>query len=149
MTQEYEIVVIGAGPAGLSAGIFVARQRTSCLIISKDLGGQLNLIPKLENYPGTIMSSGPLLARTLENQFLTFGGEITYDTVERIDEFEDGLKIKTMRSEYVAKAVVLAPGKVPNNLGLDNENKFSNKGVYYCTKCDGPFIKEELLQQLE
>ncbi|HJS65344.1 MAG TPA: FAD-binding protein [Nitrososphaeraceae archaeon] len=72
MTQEYEIIVIGAGPAGLSAGIFVARQRTSCLIISKDLGGQLNLIPKPENYPGTIMSSGPLLARTLENQFLTF-----------------------------------------------------------------------------
>lgn len=141
MTQEYEIVVVGAGPAGLSAGIFVARQRTSCLIISKDLGGQLNLIPKLENYPGTIMSSGPLLARTLENQFLTFGGEITYDTVERIDEFEDGLKIKTIRSEYVAKAVVLAPGKVPNNLGLDNENKFANKGVYYCTKCDGPFYQ--------
>ena len=105
MTQEYEIVVVGAGPAGLSAGIFVARQRTSCLIMSKDLGGQLNLIPKLENYPGTIMSSGPLLARTLENQFLTFGGEITYDTVERIDEYEDGLKIKTIRSEYVAKAV--------------------------------------------
>lgn len=141
MTQEYEIVVVGAGPAGLSAGIFVARQRTSCLIISKDLGGQLNLIPKLENYPGTIMSSGPLLARTLENQFLTFGGEITYDTVERIDEFEDGLKIKTIRSEYVAKAVVLAPGKVPNNLGLDNENKFANKGVHYCTKCDGPFYQ--------
>ena len=140
MTQEYEIVVVGAGPAGLSAGIFVARQRTSCLIISKDLGGQLNLIPKLENYPGTIMSSGPLLARTLENQFLTFGGEITYDTVERIDEFEDGLKIKTIRSEYVAKAVVLAPGKVPNNLGLENENKFANK-VHYCTKCDGPFYQ--------
>ncbi len=141
MTQEYEIVVVGAGPAGLSAGIFVARQRTSCLIISKDLGGQLNLIPKLENYPGTIMSSGPLLARTLENQFLTFGGEITYDTVERIDEFEDGLKIKTIRSEYVAKAVVLAPGKVPNNLGLENENKLANKGVHYCTKCDGPFYQ--------
>ena len=95
------------------------------------------------------MSSGPLLARTLENQFLTFGGEITYDTVERIDEFEDGLKIKTIRSEYVAKAVVLAPGKVPNNLGLDNENKFANKGVYYCTNVMDHFIKEELLQQLE
>jgi thioredoxin reductase (NADPH) len=99
------------------------------------------LILKLENYPGTIMSSGPLLARTLENQFLTFGGEITYDTVERIDEFEDGLKIKTIRSEYVAKAVVLAPGNVPNNLGLENENKLANKGVYYCTKCDGPFYQ--------
>lgn len=141
MVEEYEALVVGAGPAGLSAGIFIARQRTSCLIISKDLGGQLNLIPKLENYPGTIMSSGPLLARTLENQFLTFGGDLIYDTVEKVDETEEGLKIKTIRSEYLTKALVLAPGKVPNNLGLENENVFANKGVHYCTKCDGPFYQ--------
>jgi thioredoxin reductase (NADPH) len=133
--------VIGAGPGGLSAGIFVARQRTSCLIISKDLGGQLNLIPKLENYPGTIMSSGPLLAKTLENQFLTFNGEMIYDTVEKIHESELGLTVKTFRSEYLAKAIVLAPGKVPNNLGVENENNFANKGVHYCTKCDAPFYQ--------
>jgi thioredoxin reductase (NADPH) len=141
MVQEYEVIVIGAGPAGLSAGIFVARQRTSCLIISKDLGGQLNLIPKLENYPGTIMSSGPLLAKTLENQFLTFNGEMIYDTVETIHESELGLTVKTFRSEYLAKAIVLAPGKVPNNLGVENENNFANKGVHYCTKCDAPFYQ--------
>jgi thioredoxin reductase len=141
MVQEYEVIVIGSGPAGLSAGIFVARQRTSCLIISKDLGGQLNLIPKLENYPGTIMSSGPLLAKTLENQFFTFHGEMVYDTVEKIHESESGLIVKTFRSEYVAKAVVLAPGKVPNNLGVENENNFANKGVHYCTKCDAPFYQ--------
>jgi thioredoxin reductase (NADPH) len=141
MVQEYEVIVIGAGPAGLSAGIFVARQRTSCLIISKDLGGQLNLIPKLENYPGTIMSSGPLLAKTLENQFLTFNGEMIYDTVEKIHESELGLTVKTFRSEYLAKAIVLAPGKVPNNLGVENENNFANKGVHYCTKCDAPFYQ--------
>ncbi|HET8793615.1 MAG TPA: NAD(P)/FAD-dependent oxidoreductase [Nitrososphaeraceae archaeon] len=141
MVQEYEVIVIGAGPAGLSAGIFVARQRTSCLVISKDLGGQLNLIPKLENYPGTIMSSGSLLAKTLENQLFTFHGEMVYDTVEQIYETESGLTVKTLRSEYVTKAVVLAPGKVPNNLGVENENKFANKGVHYCTKCDAPFYQ--------
>lgn len=141
MVQEYDVVVVGAGPGGLSAGIFIARQKTSCLVISKDLGGQLNLIPKLENYPGTMMSSGPLLAKTLENQFLVFGGEITYDTVEKIDEAESGLKIKTSRTEYLAKAIVLAPGKVPNNLGLSNESQFANKGVHYCTKCDAPFYQ--------
>jgi thioredoxin reductase len=141
MVQEYEVIVIGSGPAGLSAGIFVARQRTSCLIISKDLGGQLNLIPKLENYPGTIMSSGPLLAKTLENQFLTFRGEMVYDTVEKIHESESGLIVKTFRSEYLTKAIVLAPGKVPNNLGVENENNFANKGIHYCTKCDAPFYQ--------
>lgn len=141
MVQEYDVIVVGAGPGGLSAGIFIARQKTSCLVISKDLGGQLNLIPKLENYPGTMMSSGPLLAKTLENQFLVFGGEITYDTVEKIDETESGLKIKTSRTEYLAKAVVLAPGKVPNSLGLSNETQFANKGIHYCTKCDAPFYQ--------
>ena len=141
MVQEYEVIVIGGGPAGLSAGIFVARQKTSCLLISKDLGGQMNLIPKLENYPGTMMSSGPLLAKTLESQFLSFSGEMVYDTVVSIEETESGMKVKTSRSEYIGKSIVLAPGKVPNNLGVENESVLSNKGVHYCTKCDAPFYQ--------
>lgn len=141
MVQQYDVTIVGAGPAGLSAGIFVARQKTPCLIISKDLGGQMNLIPKLENYPGTIMSSGSLLAKTLESQYLTFGGEITYDIVENIDELEEGFKIKTARTEYFSKAIILAPGKVPNNLGLANESMFANRGIHYCTKCDAPFYQ--------
>jgi len=139
--QEFEIVIVGAGPAGLSAGMYVARQNVSCLIISKDLGGQMNLIPKLENYPGTIMSSGQILAKTLETQYLSFKGEIVYDTVEKIDESEGGFKIKTTRSEYKAKAIVLAPGKVPNMLGVENESEYFNKGIHYCTKCDAPFYQ--------
>ena len=139
--QEFEIVIVGAGPAGLSAGMYVARQNVSCLIISKDLGGQMNLIPKLENYPGTIMSSGQILAKTLETQYLSFKGELAYDTVEKIDESEGGFKIKTTRSEYGAKAIVLAPGKVPNMLGVENESDYFNKGIHYCTKCDAPFYQ--------
>jgi len=139
--QEFEIIIVGAGPAGLSAGIYVARQNVSCLIISKDLGGQMNLIPRLENYPGAIMTSGQILAKTLETQYLSFKGEIIYDTVEKIDEFEGGFKIKTTRSEYAAKSVVLAPGKVPNMLGLENESQYFNKGIHYCTKCDAPFYQ--------
>jgi len=139
--KEFEIVIVGAGPAGLTAGIYVARQNVSCLIISKDLGGQMNLIPRLENYPGAIMTSGQILAKTLETQYLSFKGEIVYDTVEKIDEFEGGFKIKTTRSEYAAKSVVLAPGKVPNMLGLENESEYFNKGIHYCTKCDAPFYQ--------
>ena len=139
--QEFEIVIVGAGPAGLSAGMYVARQNVSCLIISKDLGGQMNLIPKLENYPGTIMSSGQILAKTLETQYLSFKGELVYDTVEKIDESDGGFKIKTSRSQYTAKAIVLAPGKVPNMLGVENESDYFNKGIHYCTKCDAPFYQ--------
>ena len=144
MQEEFEIVIVGAGPAGLSAGIYIARQNVSCLVISKDLGGQMNLIPRLENYPGTIMSSGPILAKTLETQYLSFKGEMVYDTVEKIDESEDGFKIKTNRSEYKSKAIVLAPGKVPNMLGLENESQYYNKGIHYCTKCDAPFYQGKI-----
>jgi len=139
--QEFEIVIVGSGLAGLSAGIYVARKNVSCLIISKYLGGQMNLIPRLENYPGAIMTSGQILAKTLETQYLSFKGEIVYDTIEKIDESEGGFKIKTTRSEYAAKSVVLAPGKVPNMLGLENESEYFNKGIHYCTKCDAPFYQ--------
>jgi len=144
MQEEFEIVIVGAGPAGLSAGIYIARQNVSCLIISKDLGGQMNLIPRLENYPGTIMSSGPILAKTLETQYLSFKGEMVYDTVEKIDESEDGFTIKTNRSVYKSKAIVLAPGKVPNMLGVENESQYYNKGIHYCTKCDAPFYQGKI-----
>ena len=90
--QEFEIVIVGAGPAGLSAGMYIARQNVSCLVISKDLGGQMNLIPKLENYPGIIMSSGQILAKTLETQYLSFKGEIVYDTVEKLTNLRVVLK---------------------------------------------------------
>jgi len=101
----------------------------------------MNLIPRLENYPGAIMTSGQILAKTLETQYLSFKGEIVYDTIEKIDESEGGFKIKTTRSEYAAKSVVLAPGKVPNMLGLENESDYFNKGIHYCTKCDAPFYQ--------
>ena len=79
------------------------------------------------------MTSGPILAKTLETQYLSFKGEIVYETIEKIDESEGGFKIKTTRSEYAAKSVVLAPGKVPNMLGLENESEYFNKGIHYCT----------------
>ena len=72
---------------------------------------------------------------------MSFKGELAYDTVEKIDESEGGFKIKTTRSEYSAKAIVLAPGKVPNMLGLENESDYFNKGIHYCTKCDAPFYQ--------
>jgi len=139
--QEFEIVIVGAGPAGLSAGMYIARQNVSCLLISKDLGGQMNLIPILDIYPVTIMSSWLILAKTLETQYLSFKGEIVYDTVEKIDESDGGFKIKTTRSEYKAKSIVLTPWLVPNMLGVENESEYFNKGIHYCTKCDAPFYQ--------
>jgi thioredoxin reductase len=141
--MQYEIIVIGGGVAGLSAAMFASRQGVNTLVISQDLGGQLNLIPKLENYPGIILTSGELLARTLEQQVLTYGGQIIYDKVESINELEDSLfQVKTSSDRvYECKALILAIGKVPRELGVENEKRFMNRGLSYCTKCDAPFYQ--------
>jgi thioredoxin reductase (NADPH) len=141
--MQYEIIVIGGGVAGLSAAMFASRQGVNTLVISQDLGGQLNLIPKLENYPGIILTSGELLARTLEQQVLTYGGQIIYDKVESINESEDSLfQVKTSSDRvYECKALILAIGKVPRELGVENEKRFMNRGLSYCTKCDAPFYQ--------
>jgi thioredoxin reductase (NADPH) len=141
--MQYEIIVIGGGIAGLSAAMFASRQGVNTLVISQDLGGQLNLIPKLENYPGIILTSGELLARTLEQQVLTYGGQIIYDKVESINESEDSLfQVKTSSDRvYECKALILAIGKVPRELGVENEKRFMNRGLSYCTKCDAPFYQ--------
>ncbi len=141
--MQYEIIVIGGGVAGLSAAMFASRQGVNTLVISQDLGGQLNLIPKLENYPGIILTSGELLARTLEQQVLTYGGQIIYDKVESVNELEDSLfQVKTSSDRvYECKALILAIGKVPRELGVENEKRFMNRGLSYCTKCDAPFYQ--------
>ncbi len=144
--MQYEVIVIGGGVAGLSAAIFASRQTVKTLVISQDLGGQLNLIPKLENYPGIMLTSGELLARTLEQQALIYGSNIVYDKVESVNELEDSIfQVKTSSREYTCKALILAIGKVPRELGLANERVFMNKGISYCTKCDAPFYQGKVV----
>ncbi|MEM2049014.1 MAG: NAD(P)/FAD-dependent oxidoreductase, partial [Candidatus Nitrosocaldus sp.] len=98
--MHHDIIVVGGGVAGLSSALFIARQGSDVLVLSQDLGGQLNLIPRLENYPGIILTSGELLARTLEQQVLTFGGKIRYERVERVDAVDDGFRIVSNEREY-------------------------------------------------
>ncbi len=144
--MQYEVIVIGGGVAGLSAAIFASRQTVKTLVISQDLGGQLNLIPKLENYPGIMLTSGELLARTLEQQALIYGSNIVYDKVESVNELEDSIfQVKTSSREHTCKALILAIGKVPRELGLSNERVFMNKGISYCTKCDAPFYQGKVV----
>lgn len=96
MADEYDVVIIGAGVAGLTAALYASRQKVKTLVISQDLGGQLNLIPRLENYSGFMLTSGDLFARTLENQVNTFGGTVLFDFVQSVEETEDNnFMIKT------------------------------------------------------
>lgn len=145
MADEYDVIIIGAGVAGLTAALYASRQKVRTLVISQDLGGQLNLIPRLENYPGFMLTSGDLFARTLENQVNTFGGAVLYDFVQSIEEIEDNsFRVKTPNRELVCKALVLAIGKIPRELGFENEKQLVNRGVHYCTKCDAPFYQNRV-----
>jgi thioredoxin reductase (NADPH) len=142
---HHDIIVVGGGVAGLSAALFIARQGSDVLVLSQDLGGQLNLIPKLENYPGIILTSGELLARTLEQQVLTFGGKIRYERVESVDAIDDGFKVISNEREYTCKALILALGKVPRELGVEGERRFLGRGLTYATKSEAPFYQGRMV----
>jgi len=142
MADEYDVIIIGAGVAGLTAALYASRQKVKTAVISQDLGGQLNLIPRLENFPGFMLTSGDLFARTLENQVTTFGGTVLFDFVQSVEEIEgNSFRVKTPNRELVCKALVLAIGKIPKELGFENEKALVNRGVHYCTKCDAPFYQ--------
>ncbi len=140
MVEEYDVAIIGAGIAGLTAALFASRQKAKTVVISQDLGGQLNLTPNLQNYPGFSLTSGELLARTLEYQVSNYGGIVLFDYVQSIEETEDhSFTINMQNRKLGCKAIVLAVGKIPRELGLANEKPLVNKGIHYATRSTAPF----------
>ncbi len=143
-TNTYDVIVVGAGIAGLSAALYLARQGLKTLVISKDLGGQLLMAGTIENYPGIKVTNGADLAMAVEDQVKTFGGEFRYgDVVNKIDKLEDGkFMVSTeMGMKYICEAIVLAFGKIPIKMGVEGEKEYDGRGVSYCTICDGPLYK--------
>ncbi len=140
---KYDVIIIGAGPAGYTAGIYCSRARHDTLILSGILpGGQLVNTTDVENYPGFengIM--GPDLMITMRNQTKRMGTTIVDDEVVNVDFRNQPLKVLTASEEYEAKAVIIATGATPRKLGLEGETVFAGKGVSYCATCDGPFFR--------
>ena len=138
----YDIVIIGAGPAGLSAAIYGQRAGKKTLLLDeKGFGGQILNTPEVENYPGINKVSGFELASTLYEQATGQGAEIAYEKAVAI---EDGGSTKIVRTEtntYEAKAVIIATGAKNRPLGLASEAKFTGSGVSYCATCDGAFFR--------
>ena len=138
----YDIVIIGAGPAGLSAAIYGQRAGKKTLLLDeKGFGGQILNTPEVENYPGIKKVSGFELASTLYEQATGQGAEIAYEKAVAI---EDGGSTKIVRTEtntYEAKAVIIATGAKNRPLGLASESKFTGSGVSYCATCDGAFFR--------
>ena len=141
----YDVIIIGAGPAGYTAGIYCSRARHNTLLISGILpGGQLMNTTDVENYPGFsdgIM--GPDLMTVMRKQTEKMGTKIVDDEVTSVDFKTKPLKVKTASEEFDAKAVIVCTGANPRKIGLDGEQTFAGKGVSYCATCDGAFFKDQ------
>jgi len=141
----YDIVIVGAGPAGLTAAIYARRANKSVLLLDKGaFGGQITFSPKVENYPGFASCSGTELADAFVEQVLTQGADVEVENVTEIRE-RDGRKLVITEegSEYEAGAVIIATGARHRHLGLENEEKFIGEGISFCAVCDGAFYQNK------
>ena len=142
--KNYDLIIIGAGPAGLSAGLYAGRARLNTLIIEKQKnGGQIVITDEIENYPGCIEGeTGPSLIDRMVKQTEKFGVDHVFDTVTDMDLTGDVKTVKCLHEEYSAKAVIIAAGANPVNIGCPGEKEFSGKGVSYCATCDAAFFED-------
>lgn len=144
MKKIYDLIIVGAGPAGLSAGIYAGRARLNTLIIEKAKdGGQIAMTSEIENYPGCLgEESGPSLIERMSAQVERFGAERVADTITSVD-FSSKIKVvKGKKDEYQAKAVIIAAGANPRALGCEGEREFVGKGISYCATCDAAFFED-------
>jgi len=143
--KRFDVIIIGAGPAGYTAAIYASRAKREVLVISGNLpGGQLMLTTEVENYPGFSEGiMGPELMTTMRKQAERIGTTIIDDEVVNVDFKHKPFKILTNSEEYESEAVIIATGASPRKLGIKGEQEFSAKGVSYCATCDGPFFKNQ------
>jgi thioredoxin reductase (NADPH) len=147
MNDVNNVIVIGSGPAGLTAAIYLARANLKPLVFAGlAFGGQLMNTTEVENYPGFVQGIlGPDLMDVMIKQAERFGSEIKYEDVEKVDFSGEYKKVWANGVEYSAKSVVIATGASPRKLGLESESKFWGKGVSSCATCDGAFYKEKVV----
>jgi thioredoxin reductase (NADPH) len=139
--MQYDVIIIGGGPAGLAAGLYSSRRNLRTLVIFQLLGGQMSYAPSVENYPGSNPIPGIKLAEKMKKQAKKFGCQFKMETVVSLDLKSEIKKVKTTEKEYKTKAVIIATGSHYRKLEAEGEDKFIGKGVSYCATCDGPLFK--------
>ena len=136
----YDAIIIGAGPSGLTAAIYLLRANKKVLVLEKEtIGGQISSSPLVENYPGYISISGSELANNMYDQVINLGGEIELEEVIELKEDQ----VITEDNTYKAKTIIVATGCKPRVLGLENEENLIGNGIHFCVSCDGAFYKDK------
>lgn len=148
--KKYDVVVIGAGPGGMTAALYAARANLSVAMLDRGVyGGQMNNTDDIENYPGFTSIKGPELSEKMYQSAINSGVEFVYGDVQQITLDSEQVKhIKTDSDELIANAVIIATGATHRKLGVPGEDKFAGKGVSYCAVCDGAFLEIKMWQSL-
>lgn len=137
----FDLIIVGGGPAGITAGIYAGRKKINTLLITKDFSGQMGKISSIENWPGTEKISGIEFLENLKKQLKRFKINIKEEEVFEIKKDEDFFEVTTsQRNKYQAKAIIIASGVKPRSLGVPGEKEFIGRGVSYCSICDAPFF---------
>lgn len=146
MAKKYDVIVIGAGPGGLTAGLYASRANLSVLILDRGIyGGQMNNTAEVENYPGFKSILGPDLAEKMYQGAIQFGAEYAYGSVEKVEVNGDLKQVVTDSETYEAPVVIIATGSQYRKLGVEGEAEYAGRGVSYCAVCDGAFFKDQPL----
>lgn len=143
MSKIYDLIIVGAGPAGLSSALYAGRAKLDTLLLEKEkAGGQIVTTEEIENYPGSPQDeSGPKLIGRMVEQVNHFGVDLRYEEVTGFDFSHKVKGVKTNKGEYLAKAIILANGAVPRKLDVPGEKEFTGRGVSYCATCDAAFYE--------
>lgn len=139
----YDVVIAGAGPAGLTAAIYTCRKKMKTLVISKNIGGQVAITKGVENFPGVYEIDGYGLIEIMEQQARKFGAEIKFGEIISLEKKENHYVIHTDHDDIETRCVVLAFGKTPRSMDIPGEAKFKGRGVSYCATCDGPLFEDK------
>jgi len=145
MSRIYDMIILGAGPAGLTAGLYGGRGRRSALIIEKGQdGGQIATTSEIENYPGQLLEgeTGPSLVKRMSEQVEKFGCERVTDTIKAVELEGDIKKVVGSKGEYLGKSVIIALGAYSRPIGCENEDEFRGRGISYCATCDAAFFED-------
>lgn len=140
--KTYDLIILGAGPAGITAAVYAARKKIDFLVLSLDIGGQTAWSGDIENYTGYQFITGPELTSKFEEHMKAFSAPLNLPEEARGIKKENNLiKVITEKNEYLSKTVIIATGKRPRMLNVPGEKEFKNKGVTYCATCDAPLFK--------
>jgi thioredoxin-disulfide reductase len=144
--KEYDVVIVGAGAAGMTAAIYTCRKNLKTVVISVDIGGQSNLTNHIENYPGVDALPGAELMQKFYSKAKSFGAEFVTGKVIKIEKEGNGFKLTLSNNDvYTAKGVILAFGAVPRELGIPGEAKFLGRGLSTCATCDAPLYRNKVV----